>query len=154
MSTAAALSPTVTILLALLQAVNAAKPTTRSGCFGVCVASPLIRDLGNTLRKVHVNAVIVNEYSLHFEVRPLAVFLVRKLDEGVLQTVPRLLIADDLARQDLAEAREDELEVFVACDWIELAYEQNLLWRCDIRKGKISYQFQSQSLCARLAFSP
>ena len=60
------------------------------------------------MRKVDVDAVVVNQHALHFEVGALAVFFAAEFDEGVLQAVTCLLVPDDFARQDLAEAREDE----------------------------------------------
>lgn len=68
-----------------------------------------------------MNAVIINQDPLHLEVGALAVFLVGKLDESILKAVTGLLVSDDLTRQDLAKTREDKLEVFIPCNWIELA---------------------------------
>lgn len=47
------------------------------------------------LRKIHVDAMVVNQHSLHFKVRLLAVLLVLELNERILQAVSGPLVADD-----------------------------------------------------------
>lgn len=81
-----------------------------------------------------MDAVIVDQHTLHLEVSSLTVLLVRKLDEGILQTVASLLIPDNFARKDLAKSREDQLEVLVSCNLVQFANKENLLWGCDIRE--------------------
>ena len=44
-----------------------------------------------------MDAVIIDQNALHLEVGLFAVLLVLKLDEGILQAIARLLVADDLA---------------------------------------------------------
>ena len=63
----------------------------------------------NALRKVNVNAMIVDQYALHLEVCLLAVFLLLEFDECVLQAVSRPLVPDDLTRQNFAESTENEI---------------------------------------------
>ena len=65
------------------------------------------------LREVNVNTMIVDQHALHLEVGLLTVLSMLKLDEGVLKAVARSLFPNDLAREDLAETAEDELEVVV-----------------------------------------
>lgn len=78
---------------------------------------------------------IVDQHTLHLEVRSLTVLLVGELDEGILQAVASFLVADDFAGKDLAKARKDELQILVSGDRVQLADEQDLLWRCHICEG-------------------
>jgi hypothetical protein len=54
-----------------------------------------------------MDAMVVNEDALHFEVCLFARGLFGILDECVLKTVVGAFIADDFARKDCAEAGED-----------------------------------------------
>lgn len=93
-----------------------------------------------------MNAVVVDQDVLHLEVGLLAVLLVFKLDKGVLQAVAGLLVADDFAGEDLAEAREDDFEVFVLCDGVELAHEEDVFRGSYFGKGKVSDHLQGVGL--------
>lgn len=84
---------------------------------------------------------VVDKHALHLEIRGLACALVVELDEGVLQAVPRLLVADDLARQDLAEAAEDELEVRVRGHRVEFAHEEHVFRRFDFGEREVAHHF-------------
>ena len=56
----------------------------------------LIRNRGSyTLREINVDAMIIDQDSLHLEIRLLTVLLFFKLNKSVLQTVAGALIADD-----------------------------------------------------------
>lgn len=60
----------------------------------------LFREIGSStyaLRKVHVDAVIVDQNSLHLEVGLLTGFLIFELDEGILQTVAGAFVPNDFA---------------------------------------------------------
>lgn len=56
---------------------------------------------------------VVNQHALHFEVGLLAVLLMFKLDERILQAVARALVPNHLARQDGSEATKDQLKVLI-----------------------------------------
>lgn len=71
--------------------------------------------------------------------------LLVKLDEGVLQRIPTSPIPHYLTRQDLAESREDQLEIFVLRNRVQFAHEQNVLGRSDRGKGDITDHLQRQS---------
>jgi len=73
------------------------------------------------LRKVHVDTVVINQDPLHLEVGLFAVLLFVELDKSILKTVTSTLVPDHLARKDLAEATEDEMEIVILCNGIELA---------------------------------
>lgn len=45
-----------------------------------------------------MDAVVVNQNTLHFEVGLLAIFLILKLNKCILKTVAGPLVADNLAR--------------------------------------------------------
>jgi hypothetical protein len=55
-----------------------------------------------------MDAVVVNEYTLHLEVCLFTVFLVLKLNKGILETIASTLVPDDFAGQYLAKATEDQ----------------------------------------------
>jgi len=75
------------------------------------------------LREVDPYPPVVDQYVLHLEVSLLGVLTLVKLYERVLERITGLFVADDLATHDDSKPREDELEVFVCCDWVEFAYE-------------------------------
>ena len=54
-----------------------------------------------------MNAMVIYQYSLHLEIRLLAVLLVLELDECVLQTVFCALVPNDFAGHDWTKAAED-----------------------------------------------
>lgn len=54
-----------------------------------------------------MDAVVVNQDTLHLEISLLAIFLLVKLNEGILQTVAGALVPNDLARQNRTKAAED-----------------------------------------------
>jgi len=60
-----------------------------------------------------VNSVVVNQNTLHLKVGLFASFLIVKLNKCVLQTITSPLVSDDLTREDLAKAAEDQIQVFV-----------------------------------------
>lgn len=60
-----------------------------------------------------MDAMVVNQHPLHFEVGLLAVLLMLELDECVLQTVARALVPNHLAGQYRSKATEDQLKVLI-----------------------------------------
>lgn len=70
-----------------------------------------MQDQASMQPQSHLDAPVINEHIVHFEEgvlgRPVGV----KANEGVAQRVPRLGVANDVTRGDLAKAREDDLEV-------------------------------------------
>lgn len=56
---------------------------------------------------------IVNEYALHLGIGILAIFLILKLDEGVLQTFAGPLISDHLTGENLTEATENGVQILI-----------------------------------------
>ena len=53
--------------------------------------------MANTLRKIDVNAMIVNQYPLHLEISLFAIFLELELYEGILKAVARSFVTYDFA---------------------------------------------------------
>jgi hypothetical protein len=70
-----------------------------------------------------MNAVVVNQDTLHFKVGLLTIFLLLKLYEGVLQAVAGSSVSNDLARQNLPKPTEDEVQVLILGNRIEFANE-------------------------------
>ena len=54
-----------------------------------------------------MNAMVIYQYSLHLEIRLLAVLLVLEFDKRVLQTVFGALVPNDFARHNWTKAAED-----------------------------------------------
>lgn len=98
-----------------------------------------------------MNTPVVNEHVIHFEIGRFAVLLILELNEGVAQRVARLAVSNYLATSDGPESREDKLEVFVGRDRVELANEQNVLGRLNIRVRNIADDLEQ--LGARLSFA-
>lgn len=86
-----------------------------------CKVSP-----GHGLGEVDVDPTVVNQDLVHFEECLFGTLLRLKLNEGVLKAVPCLLVFQDLTGFDLAEAREDELEVLLRGDGVELADKEDV----------------------------
>lgn len=138
----------------LLQTVDTTKAAPLPGSLRLCSVPPRVSQPADTLGKVDVYPMVVDKHALHFEVGPFAILLGRKLDEGVLEAVSGLLVPDDFAGENLAEAGKDELQVLILGDWVQLAHEQDLLRRSDVGKGQIAYQLKSQGLSTRFPLSP
>lgn len=98
--------------------------------------------------QIHPNPPIVHKHILHLKIRLLRILPLIKLNERVLQTIPRSLVPDDLARHDRAEAREDELKVLVPRHRVEFAHEEDVLGRSDVGEGKVSDHFEREGCCA------
>jgi hypothetical protein len=60
------------------------------------------------LRKVDVNASVVDQNIIHLEVRLLGLVFVLKVNEGVPKTRSRLEVANDVARQYLTKSTEND----------------------------------------------
>ena len=58
-------------------------------------------------------AVIIDQYTLHLEIRLLAVLLVFEFDEGILKAFLGSLVSDNFARYDFAKSTEDQIKIFV-----------------------------------------
>lgn len=60
-----------------------------------------------------MDTMIVYEDTLHLEICLFASFLVFELNEGVLKAVAGAFVPNDLAGDDLPEAAEDQVQIFV-----------------------------------------
>jgi len=114
---------------------------------------PRIGELTHALREIDMNAMIIDEHTLHLEVCSFTILLVCEFDKGILQAVASLLVPYDLATENLAEATEDELEVLVASDGIELADKEHLLWGRNVGERQVANEFESESLRTSLSFA-
>lgn len=92
----------------------------------------------DTLGEVHPNPPIIHQHILHLEVRALGVVLLVKLDERILQRIARLLILDHFARENLAKARKDELQIVAASHRVELTHEEDVFGRANFGKWQIA----------------
>lgn len=96
---------------------------------------------------------VIDQDALHFEICLFAVLLIFKFNEGVLEAVTSPFISNDLARENSPEPAENQFEIFIMCDWVQLADKENIFWRLDFRKREISNHFKSQRLGSCLALS-
>ena len=60
-----------------------------------------------------MNPMIVNQYTLHLEIRLFTVLLVLEFNECILQAVPSAAVPDNFAREDLSKAAEDKLQILI-----------------------------------------
>ncbi len=60
-----------------------------------------------------MDAVIINQDSLHFEICLFAVFLVFEFNECILETVTGTLVSNDFARDYRTETAEDGVQILV-----------------------------------------
>ena len=60
-----------------------------------------------TLGEIDMYSVIIYQYALHFEICLLAILLILKLYECILQAVTGPLVSNNFARDDSAEPGED-----------------------------------------------
>jgi hypothetical protein len=65
------------------------------------------------LRKVDVNASIVDEHVVHLEVRGFGFVFVLKVYKGVPEARARLEVANDVARHNLSETTKDDFQIFI-----------------------------------------
>ena len=68
-------------------------------------------EAGTTQRGPCLDAAVVDEAVVHLEEGLLAGLVGVEAEEGVVERVARLPVADDVARGDVAEAAEDDLQV-------------------------------------------
>ena len=63
------------------------------------------------LGEVHVDAAVVDEHVVHLEEGVLGRLVAVEADESIVQRVAGLPVPDDVARRDLAEAGEYDLQI-------------------------------------------
>ena len=120
-------------------------PTLSFDRLGFQLALPL-EIFGNRLRKVDVDATIINKHVVHFDVGRLALLRLQttrsrahskkdertnrfEFDERVLKRLLRAPLAYNLALDYVAEASENDLEILVGCRRIQLAHEKHVVGR-------------------------
>ena len=101
-----------------------------------------VPELADRLREVHLDAAVVDEHVVHLLVGLHACGLGLELDEGEVQGVARLVVADYLAGLDGSEPREYQLEVFVGGYRVELADEEHLVRRLHLGVGDVAGHLQ------------
>jgi|LauGreSuBDMM15SN_2_FD.fasta_scaffold73471_1 hypothetical protein len=114
--------------------------------------SVTIPEFTNGLRKVDLDASVVDENIVHFLVSPQARLLHFKFDKGIVERVARLVVAHDATFNNGSKSRKDELQVSVRRHRIELADEEYLCRRFYISIWKIARHFKDNS--SRLRFFP
>ena len=102
------------------------------------------------LRKIDVDAPVVDEHVVHLEIRRLRLLLRLERHERETQRIARLIISNHVAARHLPEPAEDDLQVLVRGDRVELAHEERLLRRLRVRVRKIPDHLQNDRSVARL----
>lgn len=143
----------VAVLLLFLEVVDATKASGGASTFLVGDVTPVICNLGDALREIDMDAVVVDEHAFHFEVGLFALLLGREFNECVLQAVACVLVPDDLAVENLAKARENELEILILRDGVEFAHKEDVFWRRNFSKWEVADHLERQGLGARLSLS-
>jgi hypothetical protein len=95
------------ILPLLLQAADTTETAASLSPLRICGCAPGIGELGDGLREIDVDAMIVDEDALHFEIGLLAGGLELVFNECILERVVCALVADYFAREDFAETAKD-----------------------------------------------
>ena len=85
---------------------------------------------------------MTSKYLVHLEVSLLGALVVVELDEGVLQAVTRLLIAQNFTRANLTKSREDELKIVVGCQRIKLTDEKHVAVGLHLGIGNITQDLE------------
>jgi hypothetical protein len=88
----------------------------------------------HTLTEIYLDTSIVNESTIHFEIGFHALFLGGEFDKSILQRDARSGVADDFNLDIGIEPRKYQLQVFIFCNWIQLAHKQNFLWCLNVYK--------------------
>lgn len=78
---------------------------------------------------------VVDENTVHLEIRLFSRFPLVKLNESILQRITRLLVLDDFTAEDLAESTENEFEVLGARNGVQLADKEDILRWTNLSKG-------------------
>ena len=89
----------------------------------------------------YLDSAIIDQDIIHLEVRCLTGLISVVSKKGIAQAVAGLLVPDDVARCDVAEAAKDCLQVFLSGDWIQLGNEQHVGWRLGIGFRQITNHF-------------
>lgn len=109
----------------------------------ISFASPL--DFRNGLREIYVDAPVINQHIVHFEISIFARFLLFEFDEGILHRISADFVSNNFTGFDFTEATENDLQIVVGGYWIQLAYEKDVLWRRDVGVRNISDNLQNRS---------
>mmetsp|Transcript_34107 Transcript_34107/g.77251 ORF Transcript_34107/g.77251 Transcript_34107/m.77251 type:complete len:210 (-) Transcript_34107:577-1206(-) len=111
------------------------------------LATRLVPQLRDGLGEVNLDTAVVYEGAVHLKVRLRARLNVVELDKRVVQRVARLEVTDHLTRFDLAEPPKYYFQIVVFGDRVELADEEHILGRRQVRVGQITQHLEH--LCTR-----
>jgi hypothetical protein len=99
---------------------------------GAATTSPhflivLVPHFCHTLAEIDLDSSIINESTVHFEISFHALFFARKLTKCVLQRGARIGIANNFHFYIWVKPRKYQFQIFILCDWIQLAHKQDFL---------------------------
>eukprot|EP00037_Helgoeca_nana_P020816 m.207803 g.207803 ORF g.207803 m.207803 type:complete len:368 (-) comp25404_c0_seq3:575-1678(-) len=100
----------------------------------------------NRLTKVDLDPTVVNQHVVHLEVSFFGRLGFFEFDKAVLQRLFCLPVGNDVARCDLSEPREDDLEIFGGCDRVELADKEDVLSRSCVGVGNVTHHLKDGGL--------
>lgn len=87
----------------------------------------------------HLDSAFIDEHVVHLEVRLLGLLGSGELDEGVVQGLASLWVADDLAGQHVSKAREDELKVTICGHRVQLAHKYHVVLGGHLSIGQVAH---------------
>lgn len=105
------------------------------------------------LREIDMYPPIIHQHIIHLDISSLRLLSLRKFNESILKTIPRLLITNDLTTQNRTESTENQFQILAFRNLIQFANEEDIFWRGDIGERKISDHFESESLSASISCS-
>lgn len=79
-----------------------------------------------------MDATVINEHVVHFEIGLFALLWLLEFNEGILQALFGLPIANDFTAYYVTEARENDFEIFRGRDGVQFAHEQHIIWWLDV----------------------
>ena len=90
----------------------------------------------------HLDASVINQDIVHLEVGILTSFICVIAQKSIAQTVPSLLVPDDVARGDVAKAAKNSFQIFLCRHLVQLGNEQHVGRRFGVCLWQITDHFK------------
>src|SRR5690606_9899825 len=104
------------------------------------LTTALETSLGKGLRKVYLDATIVNEDIVHLAIGLLTGLPLGKLYNGIAQTAARPMVPDHFATGNVAKAGKDHFQVVRFGQRIQLAHKQDIFRRLQVGRRPVTDQ--------------
>jgi len=103
----------------------------------------LVPQFCHTLTEIHLDAPVVHERIVHFEIGFRGRLFAGKFGKGVLQRSARFGIANDFHLDAFVKPTQNQFQIFVHCRWIEFANKQRVFRGANVRVGQVAEHFQN-----------